>query len=820
MKNYLSIIGMFCMFWVNAQAPIFHINFNEVSGTGTCKDEVSGIDFRIIHPFSRPERIPANFGQALRLDGYYTFVTNNNFSISDYTNQLTLETWYAADAFTKEPASIIECQSEDGGFQLQVNSFGNLIFSFFINGKRRDLSPFRQLSRYTWHHIVATANGITGEASIYVDGENWLTHTFSANATINAVQSPLWIAKSRLNLRFAGFSLNTLNGAIDEIKIYNQALSQMQVLEHYSEKTVTEADLRIDPQDRFAEDYLRPQYHAMPNTAWTNEAYGLTYYNGKYHLFFQKNPNGPYLYFMHWGHLSSPDLVTWTEEKISLAPSFGFDSFGVWSGTTTFDGAGNPVIFYTGVNGAKAGIGSAYPQDDSLITWIKNRNNPLIPSPPANYFSLDFRDPFIFKRNEVYYMIVGSGLGNNGGGILFTYTSVDLENWVLRNPVFQSRNFMQHGTFWEMPAMFALNEQDYALVITPQFAGAAADVLYWVGSFDGNTFQPYAEEAKRLEFLSKNMLAPAFGQDETDTWSYLGIIPEDRDVSLQVAAGWRHIFSLPRQVRLLKDRKTIASAPHPNLCRLRLDELTVTDKEVAPNSSNNLPAFESNQCELSFQIDFVDAEVITLQVLKSKDGREKTSIILDRQNGRIGLDRRQSSPFPTVKDLRFNDYTFRSTGKTQVRIFLDHSVIEVFIDNLEVFSARVYPSKNSQQIDVLSAGGASLIESFSAYRLGNKEAFYTEVSCPQVDLPDNLYTSTNKVNASNNISVYPNPTSGNIHIFSDQINKITIFDCSGRVRNIFPEGTNYIDISLYEAGIFILKIKNKNGVHFAKIIKK
>ena len=471
---------------------------------------------------------------------------------------------------------------------------------------------------------------------------------------------------------------------------------------------------------------------------------------------------------MHWGHLSSPDLVTWKEEPVALAPSPGFDNFGVWSGTTILDDNGEVALFYTGVDGSKAGIGLATPLDSTLTQWEKERNNPLIPNPPPNFFSLDFRDPYVFKKDDLFYMIVGSGLSNDGGGILFTYTSPDLKSWTLVPPLFQSADFVQHGTFWEMPAMFEIEPGTYALVVTPQFPGAPADVIYWTGSFDGNTFQPYQENAKTLELLSEKLLAPAFGQDEDGRWTYIGIIPDDRDVALQIEAGWRHTFSLPRVTRLLEDNQTLATIPHPNLCRLRLDTMEVSDLTINANTPDNLSGFSGNQSELNFDLNFSTADYLEIQVLKNGNGTEKTSIILDRGNNRIGLDRRQSSPYPTVEDLKFQDYIFNATGDVEVRIFLDHSVLEVFVDQLVAFSARVYPREGSQGVDITTPSGQFLLNSFRGHQLGNKADFFTAIVCAEDTLPDQLYTGTNDLLEDYQISIYPNPASKSLYLELDQ----------------------------------------------------
>jgi beta-fructofuranosidase len=800
----------------SAQEPTFHLGFNEPSGTVTTTELVSGTTFQLFNAFDRPERIPANFGHALRLDGYSTYLRDPGFPIQSYSSQLTVEAWYATEAFTFEPGAIIHSQLGNNGFKLQVNAIGSLAFSFSFNGQLRNLVTNRRLTPYRWHHIVVVVDGIAGKVTIYVDNESWLSSNFSPNATLDAANTTLWVGKSALNQVFSGFSLNTLNGALDELKVYNTALTANQIAAHFAQATQLEAALSIDPNVRHAGDYLRPRYHPMPNTSWTNEPYGLTYYGGKYHLFFQKNPNGPYLYFMHWGHLSSPDLVTWTEEPIALAPFVGFDNFGVWSGTTAFAPNGEPTIFYTGVNGISAGIGMARPLDQDLRRWQRVPNNPVIPSAPGGFPHLDFRDPYIFQRNGLYYMVVGSGLANNGGGILFTYTSTDLNQWTPVQPIFSSTDVMRHGTFWEMPAFFPVNDNDYVFVVTPLFQGQPADVIYWVGSFDGQVFTPYDLTARNFELIGQNLLAPAIGRDQDGQWTSIGIIPDDRAVDLQIEAGWRHVFSLPRQLRLLDDHRTLAAIPHPHLCRLRLDSVVISNRNISANTQGNLSEFQSNQAELVIDIRVPPNGQTYVDVFKSENNQERTSIILDRLNGQIGLDRSVSSPYATVENIRYQNYTFNTSGIVKLRIFLDRSVIEVFVDDTATFSARAYPGPNSNRVDVRGLNSPTEILSFKGYPLGDKENLYPDLVCPT-----ELTSTRSAVPVMNKLPVFPNPVQDQLFLQNEGLNptEVIITDLYGRIQDKARLEGNVLHVRHLPSGVYLLTMYHGNSVYVARFIK-
>ena len=205
---------------------------------------------------------------------------------------MTIEAWYATECFTKESAAIIELNNTNAGFYLAVGPFGEINFGYHLDGNSFVHTTPNKLTTYQWHHIVAVINLDQDFVNIYVDNELWFTNANTQNNEITINPGNLWIGKKPLAQSFAGFSLNTINGALDEINIYANALTETQIANNFNAFGNPPADLSIDPAIRQEGDYLCPQYHPMPNTARANEPYGLTYWNGRYHLFFQKTQMG------------------------------------------------------------------------------------------------------------------------------------------------------------------------------------------------------------------------------------------------------------------------------------------------------------------------------------------------------------------------------------------------------------------------------------------------------------------------------------------------------------------------------------------------
>lgn len=103
--------------------------------------------------------------------------------------------------------------------------------------------------------------------------------------------------------------------------------------------------------ERAVLDPHRPRFHFTAPGGWLNDPNGLTHRDGVYHLFYQYNPLAAAHHRIHWGHATSHDLVTWTDEPVALVPGAeGPDRDGCWSGVLVDDG-GTPTLVYSGRHG-------------------------------------------------------------------------------------------------------------------------------------------------------------------------------------------------------------------------------------------------------------------------------------------------------------------------------------------------------------------------------------------------------------------------------------------------------------------------------------
>ena len=192
-------------------------------------------------------------------------------------------------------------------------------------------------------------------------------------------------------------------------------------------------------------DLYKPHYHFLPENNWMNDPNGPIYYKGKYHLFYQYNPNDYHWNTIHWGHAVSEDLVHWEYLPIALFPSNDLGETHCFSGCTTINVDGLPTIFYTSVgenernarDGAEQSMAVSY---DDMITWEKYKLNPVIKSNIHGTIDVkEWRDPFIWKEDGKWYMVLGGSIEEKGS--ILIYSSDNLVKWEFINVMFEAPSY-------------------------------------------------------------------------------------------------------------------------------------------------------------------------------------------------------------------------------------------------------------------------------------------------------------------------------------------------------------------------------------------
>jgi beta-fructofuranosidase len=345
--------------------------------------------------------------------------------------------------------------------------------------------------------------------------------------------------------------------------------------------------------ERLAADPLRPQFHLLPARNWMNDPNGPIYWNSRYHMFFQYNPNAAVWGDMHWAHAVSGDMIHWRHLPVALAPTPGWDDAdGCFTGSAVND-HGTASVLYTGVKSCaperatlRDGVHNfrevqclATSADPQLLTWNKWKE-PVI-QPPNDAHLAGFRDPFLWRDGETWFLGVGSGLFKEGGRVLL-YRSKDLRAWEYLHPLASGRwtgkesaNPVESGEMWECPDFFPLGKKHVLLYST------AGQVIWETGELDSkeNTFR--SEKRGVLDhgayYAQKTQL------DARGNRILWGWIPETRPEVEFSAAGWAGCMALPRVLSLnSEDSLEMQIAPEAQSLRGKSFALRQQHKDSSP----------------------------------------------------------------------------------------------------------------------------------------------------------------------------------------------------------------------------------------------
>ncbi|MCR5181058.1 MAG: hypothetical protein K6C30_07570, partial [Bacteroidaceae bacterium] len=580
-----------------SQTAVAHFNMN-LSDDGSIAEEVSGQSFAVASQLPACTSTGLD-GQALRFDGYSNYVraavpastfSTDAFSVSVVLAAETYPMMRVQDAETTPTfATLCGNLDEDAkqGFAFELSSQGDVRFRFgSASGFLLAVAGSTKLPLGQWCCLTAVLDKNANKAALYLNGAEIGTSRMSRDGITHSTAT-FMIGKGSADLKSGPFLINTFCGLIDDISIYNEATAPQALA------TESTPDFAY-PDARYEASLWRPQFHGMPSGGWTNETHGMTYSDGRFHVFFQKNANGPYMARLHWGHISSANLCEWTEEPIAIAPGESYDIKGCWSGCV-FDNQGSPAILYTAVDNARATIAQASPTDVSLSAWTKQG---IIINGRPQGLSDDFRDPYYFEANGQKYIIVGTSKNGVGACTLHKYVN---GAWTNDGSIFfQGGTANQHGTFWEMPTMTEMTDGRWLFTCTPLNTGVGVRTLCWVGSVDANgRFQPEATGVQYLELggISRDgygLLSPTIYRHGQQTL-LLGIVPDKLPTQTNFEMGWAHNYSLPREISLAADGSLIQK-PYSGLAAMRT--ATSVNKEITLNGSESLSPVSGRQLEL------------------------------------------------------------------------------------------------------------------------------------------------------------------------------------------------------------------------------
>jgi len=456
----------------------------------------------------------------------------------------------------------------------------------------------------------------------------------------------------------------------------------------------------------------RPQYHFSPEKNWSNDPNGMVYYQGEYHLFYQYNPADVVWGPMHWGHAVSKDLIHWEHLPIALEPDQKLGM--IFSGSAVvdkndttgfFDGGEGLVAIYTThlerEEGPLQQQAIAYSKDNGR-SWTKYEGNPVI----KNYGVEDFRDPKVIwhQETEKWVMVVACD-----DRVRF-YNSPDLKEWKYLSEF--GSELGSHGGVWECPDLFKLpveenneievsnqEKEKWILQVGDQQGGeAGVSTQYFIGEFDGVKFETDSQKSHKVDF-GQDLYALQSWSDMPDrrrVWlGWMNNIAYAEDIPTD---GWRGMMSIPRELSLRKTEAGLRLIQKPVKELHQLKEEFYHQKNIF--LENELSIFCNLQSyQLKAELEISDESDFSLALHKKDEQQSLLNYAGKTNSFRLDLSKTGLVDFNKNYLKEKNINRISSSNNLILDIYVDHSSVEIFIDDGEIsITDLVFPEKDSNEI--------------------------------------------------------------------------------------------------------------------------
>ena len=493
----------------------------------------------------------------------------------------------------------------------------------------------------------------------------------------------------------------------------------------------------INYRKRYFYDPHRPIYHYVNPENILNDPNGLCYWQGRWHLFYQGYP--PEDPRQHWGHAVSDDLIHWLDLPYAIYPNPERCCF---SGTTLVED--NRVIAM--YHGTEVGNMVAISNDPLLLNWEKITGQAVIPiqSPDGSLLPYNVFDPCIWEKDGFYFALSAGTLPHEPSGkrrrANFLFRSTDLANWEYLHPFVEGDVFTLIGDDGACPYFWPIGGRHILLFFSHMSGGQAL-----LGDYDKDRdiFVVTAHiDANFGAFGPGGVYAPSATPDDKG-----GVIVIYNMNSAKPTKGWDQIMSLPRRLTLQGTDKLGCDAlfvvPAGDVESLRDEYQNIPAMTLPANKEIVLDRVQGNSIELIAEFAPSDASMIELNVLRSSNKEEFTSIAFYKTRGYRNRERysawERDKLLEATDSLITIDNSYSSTASDVwsrapetgpvyvgpneplvLRVFIDKSIVEVFVNNKQCVAVRVYPErKDSVGISLRAQGKKVTLKSMDVWQMKN-----------------------------------------------------------------------------------------------------
>jgi beta-fructofuranosidase len=373
----------------------------------------------------------------------------------------------------------------------------------------------------------------------------------------------------------------------------------------------------------------------------------------------------------------------------------------------------------------------AVSSDPLLLNWEKVTGQAVIPllnpdgsEPPYHVF-----DPCIWKKGDAYYALSGGQQATGPGGkpvrANFLFRSEDLANWDYLHPFVEDDTLTLLGDDGACPYFWPIGER-HILAFFSHMSGGQ----YLLGDYDTQRDKFVVTDHGKFNFGSYDpggVHAPSAAPDGEG-----GVIIIFNMNDAKPTPGWNQIMSVPRRLSL-RSRDEIAQEPAGDIKSLRGRHQHVGKTLLPANEEVVIEGVTGNSMEICATIAAKHLPMVEMNVLRCPDGQEFTRIAFFRERGYRNRGHREGGRHSLISiDTSFSsiaaDVMSRAPETAPVdlepdedvtlRVFIDRSVVEVFVNNRQCVAVRAYPDReDSTGVSLRSQGQDAELTCLDAWQM-------------------------------------------------------------------------------------------------------
>ena len=420
--------------------------------------------------------------------------------------------------------------------------------------------------------------------------------------------------------------------------------------------------------------------HPGPGNARPGDPNCAFFWKGRYHLHYIYTHKDGYSF----AHVSSGDMLHWKWHPTTLTPPK--TGHGMFSGTGFFTKEGKPAIIYHGQGSGRNQIAVA--EDDQLEKWsVPMALEPKI-RPGQDGSKIANWDPDAWVDGDTYYALSGGSPGSGKPPTLFK--SPDLKTWEYLG-LFLSHDMpdVQKDEDVSCPNFFKIGGKHMLLCISHN-----KGCRYYLGEWKNERFTP--DFHARMNWHGRDVFAPESV-----------LTPDGR----RVMWAWcildgpqSGIQSLPRELSLPEDG-VLRIKPLRELETLRYDEKSEANITVKGDGIHTLKEIAGDTLELKITIKPGQAKQVGVRVYCDKEGNGGFPITVEPESKTLNLG--------AIKV----PFELKPGEDLELRVFLDKSVIEVFANDRQAAVASHTYAPGNLSVSLFSKGGDVVVKDVKGWRM-------------------------------------------------------------------------------------------------------